>query len=99
MPPSGLAAWGVCGIGALAQLQRASNAQLYLDSQLSAEDVLSFGIRTAAIATGRAGVTMVWGGFIVTRSIISQGTTVGVMHCSKTAHYCAYERWSGRRLR
>ncbi|MFP3386113.1 FAD-dependent oxidoreductase, partial [Tritonibacter sp. SIMBA_163] len=48
----GLAAWGRVRDWRLGQLRQASNAQLYLDSRLSAEDVLSFGIPHIAIATG-----------------------------------------------
>ncbi len=48
----GLAAWGRVRDWRIGQLQQAPNAQLYLDSQLSAEDILSYGIPHVAIATG-----------------------------------------------
>ena len=48
----GLAAWGRVRDWRLGQLRQAPNAQLYLDSRLSAEDVLSYGIPHVAIATG-----------------------------------------------
>ncbi|GLU25493.1 NAD(P)-binding protein [Brucella sp. NBRC 12950] len=48
----GLAAWGRVRDWRLGQLQQASNAELYLDSRLSAEDILSYGIPHVAIATG-----------------------------------------------
>ncbi len=75
----GLAAWGRVRDWRLGQLRQASNAQLYLDSRLSAEDVLSFGIPHIAIATGAR-----WRNDGVGRvhrdplDYLAEGTTVGV---------------------
>ncbi len=82
----GLAAWGRVRDWRLGQLRQASNAQLYLDSRLSAEDVLSFGIPHIAIATGAR-----WRNDGVGRvhrdplDYLAEGRQSASMHCSKTA--------------
>jgi len=48
----GLAAWRRVRDHRLWQLQQSAQADMYLESQLSAEDVLAFGIGHVAIATG-----------------------------------------------
>ncbi len=48
----GLAAWGRVRDWRMGQLRQAPNAELYLDSRLSAEDILSYGVAHVAIATG-----------------------------------------------
>ncbi len=48
----GLAAWGRVRDWRMGQLRQAPNAELYLDSRLSAEDILSYGVAHVAVATG-----------------------------------------------
>jgi dimethylamine/trimethylamine dehydrogenase len=48
----GLATYGRVRDWRMSQLQLATNAELYLDSHLTADDVLSYGIAHVAIATG-----------------------------------------------
>ncbi|MCJ8054818.1 NAD-binding protein [Shinella curvata] len=48
----GLATWARVRDWRMGQLRQAPNVELYLDSPLTAEDVLSYGIRHVAIATG-----------------------------------------------
>jgi dimethylamine/trimethylamine dehydrogenase len=48
----GLAAWGRVRDWRLQQLRVAPEAELYLSSRLSADDVLSFGVRRVVLATG-----------------------------------------------
>ncbi|PAT37099.1 FAD-dependent oxidoreductase [Vandammella animalimorsus] len=48
----GLATWARVRDWRLGQLRQASNVQMYLDSPLSAQDVLAFGMAHVAIATG-----------------------------------------------
>lgn len=48
----GLAAWGRVRDGRLWQLQQAPNAELYLESELCATEVMEYGIPHIALATG-----------------------------------------------
>jgi dimethylamine/trimethylamine dehydrogenase len=48
----GLAAWGRVRDYRVGQVQKMPNVQVYLDSQLSADEVLEFGFEHVAIATG-----------------------------------------------
>jgi dimethylamine/trimethylamine dehydrogenase len=48
----GLATWGRVRDWRMTSLRQAANVELYLDSPLTAGDVLSYGIRHVAIATG-----------------------------------------------
>jgi len=48
----GLAAWGRVRDYRVGQIQKMPNVQIYLDSQLSADEVLEFGFDHVAIATG-----------------------------------------------
>lgn len=48
----GLAAWSRVSDWRLGQLHQYPNAQMYLESQLAAQDVLEFGIPNIAVATG-----------------------------------------------
>jgi dimethylamine/trimethylamine dehydrogenase len=50
----GLAAWGRVRDYRVGQIRKLPNVQVYLDSNLSAEDVLEFGFDQVAIATGSA---------------------------------------------
>jgi dimethylamine/trimethylamine dehydrogenase len=50
----GLAAWGRVRDYRVGQIQKMPNVQVYLDSALSADDVLEFGFDQVAIATGSA---------------------------------------------
>lgn len=75
----GLATYGRVRDWRMGQLQQMPNAQLYLDSPLSAEDILSYGIPHIALATGSK-----WRNDGVGRvhrkplGFLENGTTIGV---------------------